>query len=391
MSGMPFFLLQLESKPFVRLTQAYLPLPWNKGLFLNIRLRASHVILTSNAITYFREDKLNDLRAAGWQSFSCRHNDDSLCLHSAELDFFNANFVQEPYVYSDSLTRQYAVGKDICQRNSARQPMNSSRYTVSMCDLVDTRGQFVLLEKTQERMLFFKADSTSLLQYAMLAIVCLYAVATLANHAVLLIKTRKTQDTAQEGGDAKNPLVLFIPTRVRKYMQVSVLHVGLGLYLATAVLLDMPNIATRSEAWLALYLVAYILWDCVFCVAKLCYNFREELKQINVMVVILILCCLRLFHTFQNVFHLLLTVLFSIRTWCKVVLVALINARASQEPMKLLECNISLMYDVVTLYVVLACMNHTTESVFHSQMLHITVLLVGVTAGALIAMLHKCR
>ena len=174
-------------------------------------------------------------------------------------------------------------------------------------------------------------------------------------------------------------------------MQVSVLHVALSLYLATAVLLDMPHIATRSEAWLAWYLVAYILWDCVFCVAKLCYNLREELKQINVMVVLLILCCLRLFHTFQNVFHLLLTVLFSIRTWCKVVLVVLINAKASQEPMKLLECNVSLMYDVVTLYAVLACMNHTTESAFHSQMLHATVLLVGVTAGALIAMLHKCK
>jgi hypothetical protein len=36
-------------------------------------------------------------------------------------------------------------------------------------------------------------------------------------------------------------------------------------------------------------------------------------------------------------------------------------------------------------------MIHTTESAFHSQMQHITVLLLGVTAGALIAMLHKCR
>jgi hypothetical protein len=153
----------------------------------------------------------------------------------------------------------------------------------------------------------------------------------------------------------------------------------------------MPQIATRSEAWLALYLVAYILWDCVFCVAKLYYNLREELKQINVMVVLLILCCLRLFHTFQNVFHLLLAVLFSIRTWCKVVLVVLINSKAPHQPMKVLECNVSLMYDVVTLYLMLACMNHTTESAFHSQMLHITVLLVGVTAGVLIAMLHKCK
>jgi hypothetical protein len=388
---MPFLLLQLDSKPFVQLPQAYLPLPWSTGLFLDIRLRASHVILTSNAISYFRNDVVNDLPAAGWQAFTCTHSDDSLCLHSAELDFFNAKFVQEPYVYSDALQRQYAVGQDICQRNSARQPVNASRYTVSMCDLIDTRGQFVLLEQVDRRMLFFKPDSTSLPAYAMLAIVCLYAVATLANHAILLIKATKAPDKAQKEGDAKGPLSLFIPTRVTKYMQVSVLHVGLSLYLAAAVLLDMPQIATRSEAWLALYLVVYILWDCVFCVAKLCYNLGEELKQINVMVVLLILCCLRLFHTFQNVFHLLLTVLFSIRTWCKVVLVVLINTKTLPEPRKLLECNISLMYDVVTLYAVLACMNHTTESAFHSQMLHITVLLVGVTAGALIAMLHRCR
>ena len=388
---MPFFLLQLDARPFVTLSQASLQLPWNTGLFLDIRLRASHVVLTSNAITYFRNDMLNDLRAAGWQSFSCRHSDDSLCLHSAELDFFSATSAQEPYVYTDALRRQYAVGRDVCQRNSARQPANGSRYTVSMCDLIDTRGQFVLLEHAEQRTMFFKADSTSLLEYVMLAIVCLYAVATLANHAILLIKTTKGEDKAQKEADAKSPLSLFIPTRITKYMQVSVLHVGLSLYLATAVLLDMPQIATRSEAWLALYLVLYMLWDCVFCVAMLCYNFKEKLKQINVMVVLLILCCLRLFHTFQNVFHLLLTVLFSIRTWCKVVLVALINARAAHEPLKVLESNTSLMYDVVTLYALLACVNHTTQSAFHSQMLHATVLLVGVTAGALLAMLHKCR
>ena len=385
---MPSFQLQLDSKPFVRLKQASMPLSWNTGLFLDIRLRASHVIVTSNAITYFRNDALNDLLAAGWHSFTCAHSDDSLCLHSAELDFFNAKLVQEPYVYTGALQQQYAVGKDICRRHSARQAVNSSRYTVSMCDLIDTRGQFVLLEQGEKRVFYFRADATSLLEYAMLAVVCLYAVATLANHAILLIKAN---DKAQKEGEAKSALSKFIPTRVTKYMQISVLHVGLSLYLATAVLLDMPQIATRSEAWLALYLVAYILWDCVFCIWKLYYNLREELKQINVMVVLLILCCLRLFHTFQNVFHLLLTVLFAIRTWCKVVLVVLINSKAPQQPMKVLECNVSLMYDVVTLYAILTCMNHATESAFHSQMLHITVLLVGVTAGALIAMLHKCK
>ena len=71
MSRMPFFLLQLDSKPFLRLSQGSVALPWNTGLFLDMRLRASHVVLTSNAISYFRNDKLNDLHTAGWQSFSC--------------------------------------------------------------------------------------------------------------------------------------------------------------------------------------------------------------------------------------------------------------------------------------------------------------------------------
>jgi len=387
---MPFLMLQVDSRPFLRLKQARLDLQWNTGLLLNIRLRASHVVVTSNAITYFRNDKLNDLQAAGWRSFRCAQNDDSLCLHSTELDFFNAKLVQEPYVYSDALMQQYAVGTDVCQRNSARQAVNSSRYTVSMCDLVDTRGQFVLLEQPEGRTMFFMPDSTSLLQYAMLAFVCLYAVATLANHAVLLIKTTKAPETQKET-DKRIGLSRFIPTMLTKYMKLSVLHVGLSLYLATAVVLDMPQIATQSEARLALYLLVYIVWDCVFCVGKLCYHRKEELKQINVMVVLLMMCSLRLFHTFQNVFHLLLTVMFSVRTWCKVVLVVLINARPLQEPTRVLEHNVSLMYDVVTLYALLACMSHATASAFDSQMLHASVLLVGVTAGAVVALLHKCK
>jgi len=65
---MPFLLLQPDSKPFVLLNGASAPLSWNTGLFLKVRLRASHMLLTSNAVTYFRNDKLNDLRAAGWHA-----------------------------------------------------------------------------------------------------------------------------------------------------------------------------------------------------------------------------------------------------------------------------------------------------------------------------------
>jgi hypothetical protein len=383
---MPLLLLQRDAKPFIVLNQQYGQLPWNTGLFLKVRLGASHTILTSNAVTYFRNDPLNDLVSAGWQPFSCTQTDDSLCRHSPELDMFNARVVQEPYTYSEVLRQEYRLGTEVCSKNTGRQL--GSVYTVSMCDLIDTRAQFVLLESTDKQFMFLKTDSTSITEYALLACVCLYAVATLAKHGILLVKTDDHSETKKQ---PVNPITQFIPQSILKYMRMSILHVALSLYIALAVLLDMPSIATRNESWLAWYLVFYVLWDCVFCISKLSHNLKEELKQINVMVVLLMMCCLRLYHTFQNVFHVLLTGMFAIRTWCKLLLVLLINSNPQEPDSRLLACNLSVIYDVLTLYLLLLCLNHTTESDFHSQMLDSSILVIGIQLGSVIALIHKCK
>ena len=385
---MPSLLLQRDAKPFLLLNQHDYPLPWNSDLFLKVRLHASHTILTSNSITYFRNDVLNDLPSAGWESFACMQTDDSLCWHSPELDMFNARVVQEPYVYSDTLRQKYRFGTEVCSKNNERQLFNGSMYTVSMCDLIDTRAQFVLLESTDKQFIFLKTDSTSIPEYALLACVCLYAVATLAKHGILLIKA---DDSSEAKTKAVNPFTQFIPQSIQKWMRMSILHVILSLYIAIAVLVDMPSIATRNESWLAWYLIFYVLWDCVFCISKLSHNLKEELKQINVMVVLLMLCCLRLYHTFQNVFHVLLTGMFAIRTWCKLLLVLLINSNPLEPESKLLACNLSVIYDVLTLYLILLCVNHTTESDFHSQMLDSSILVIGIHLGSALALIHKCR
>jgi hypothetical protein len=383
---MPSLLLQRDAKPFIVLNQQYAQLPWNTGLFLKIRLGASHTILTSNAITYFRNDPLNDLASAGWQSFSCTQNDDSLCWHSPELDMFNARVVEEPYTYSEVLRQKYRLGTEVCSKNTGRQL--GSVYTVSMCDLIDARAQFVLLESPDKQFMFLKTDSTSIAEYVLLACVCLYAVATLAKHGILLVKADDHSETKTQ---PMNPIAQFIPQSILKYMRMSILHVALSLYIALAVLFDMPSIATRNESWLAWYLVFYVLWDCVFCISKLSHNLKEELKQINVMVVLLMMCCLRLYHTFQNVFHVLLTGMFAIRTWCKLLLVLLINSNPMEPESKLLACNLSVIYDVLTLYLLLLCLNHTTESDFHSQMLDSSILVIGIQLGSVIALIHKCK
>ena len=382
---MPFLLLQRDSKPFLVLNQFSTPLPWDTGMFLKIRLQASHIILTSNAITYVRNAPLRALPSHAWDSFSCMKSEDSLCWHSPELDMFNSKVVQEPYVYSDTLRKQYRFGTDVCSKKSARQVVNGSQYTVSMCDLIDTGAQFVLSEGVDKRLMYVNPDSTSIVEYALLACVCLYAVATLAKHGILLIKAEETT------GTHTYPILQFIPQSMQRYLRMSVLHVVLSLYVAIAVLLDMPSIATRNEYWLAGYLVLYVLWDCVFSISKLTHNLKEELKQINVMVVLLMMCCLRLYHTFQNVFHILLTGMFAIRTSCKLVIVLLINSNINEPESRLLGCNLSVLYDVLTLYLILLCLNHTTESEFHSQVLDSSILAIGVQLGSVLALIHKCR
>jgi C4-dicarboxylate transporter len=110
-----------------------------------------------------------------------------------------------------------------------------------------------------------------------------------------------------------------------------------------------------------------------------------------VMVVLLIMCCLRLYHTFQNAFHVLLVVIFAIRTSCKVLLVMLLNSDPLQSTNKLLSCNVSLFYDVLTLYLLLLCLNFTTESVFDNQLMNSTILLIGLQLGTVVAFIHKCK
>lgn len=385
---MPSALVQSNARPFVLLRDLRSPLSWNEGLFLKIRFRASHVLLSSHSVAHFSRDAVTDLPSRGWTSFTCMQSDDSLCRHSEQLDFFNSRLVQQPYVYGSILRRDYPLGMDVCAKNSGRQIVNSSLYTVSMCDMIDAGMQFVLVEHTDERKIFYKSDSTSIAEYALLALVCFYAVATLAKHGVLLIKSDAMQE---KNANEKSATKTFIVEALSKYISVSLMHIAVIVCVFVLVITNMHRVATRSELYLAWYLIVYILWDAVFCLYRVWSRAQDQLKQINLMVVLLMLCCLRLYHTFQNVFHAVFIVMFSIRTCCKVVLVMTCNADSNESTNKLIMSNMSVMYDVITLYVILLCMNCAIDTVPDIYLHNISVLVVGVTIGSIIALMHRCR
>jgi hypothetical protein len=253
--------------------------------------------------------------------------------------------------------------------------------------MIDAGMQFVLVEHADERKIFYKSDSTSIVEYAVLATVCFYAVATLAKHGVMLIKSDAMQE---KNATQQNAPKMFIVEALSKYISVSLLHIAVIVCVFVLVITNMHLVATQSELYLAWYLVVYILWDAIFCLYRVWSRVRDQLKQINVMVVLLMLCCLRLYHTFQNVFHAVFTVMFSIRTCCKVVLVMTCNAGSNESSNKLIMSNLSVMYDVITLYVILLSMNCAIDTVPDIHLHNISVLLVGVSIGSIIALMHRC-
>lgn len=83
--------------------------------------------------------------------------------------------------------------------------------------------------------------------------------------------------------------------------------------------------------------------------------------------------------------------MFAIRTCCKLLLVLLINANPAEPAQKLLAYNLSVIYDVLTLYLILRCLNHTTETDFHSRLVDSSILLIAMQLGGVVALIHKCR
>lgn len=373
---MPTWLLQAEKVPFVTINTLQGPLEWDVGLFHKARLQHKFLHIANTAIVAHKRGTLRDLTTQGWKSVTCVPSTSALCRHDDTLDFFDMRQSTIPYVHTAELTHTYMA--PVCTSSNFGRVQTSSTltYSVSVCDLVTGHVHFVLETHMGYTTMFFKQDMTDVWQVVLLAVTAIYAVTMLSLHLCELVQNEK-------------PDMTNTYTKYALALTHSVLAVALILTCSS----HHSFMVTEEEVLLSYCLYVFVLADTCFILLRRMTNYRsndDSSKQVNGMVGFLLLVTLRLHSSFQNIFIVVLTMLFGVRMWCKVVQTAYVNMHRNLSTAVL--PNLSVALDVVVFYFLLTiALSEQSDTEFETQVLLSTVIVISFNVGLLLAVVIQIR
>jgi hypothetical protein len=376
---MPMWLVQTDSLPFLTISKAHGPLEWDVGLFYKARMQAASLHLANNAIVASKRGATRDLLqpSYGWKSVTCAPARTALCRHDETLDFFDTNHSTFPYAHTPELSRTYMP--PVCSSSSfGRLQTSSTRtYTVSVCDLVHGHVHFVLLRAKGETRMLFKQDETALWQVMLLAATAIYAVTMLSVHVCELVHPDEPAVTSQRS----------------KYAKLAA-HAGFTVALVTMCATHHSFLVTDEDVLLASWLYVFVCADLLFTALRITtgQKFNDDSShQVNGMIAILILVSLRLSSSFQNVFVVLLTIIFGVRTCSKLVQTSFENMTRTWT-VDAVTRNFSVSFDVVVFYLLLSiAVPEQCDNEFEAHLLLSTVIFSAFNIGLLIAAAVQLR
>jgi len=376
---MPMWLVQTDSLPFVTINGAQGPLEWDVGLFYRARLQSASLHLANNAIIASKRGAARDLRhtSGGWKSVTCAPARTTLCRHDETLDFFDTNHSTMPYVHSQELSRTYMPPVCTTSTFGRLQTSSTRTYTVSVCDLVHGHVHFVLLSEKGQSTMLFKQDETALWQVLLLAATAIYAVTMLSVHVCELVHPDEPAVTSQRS----------------KYAKL-VAHAGFTAALVATCASHHSFLVTEDDVLLASWLYGFVCADLLFTALRIKYGLKfndDNSHQVNGMIAILILVSLRLSSSFQNVFVVVLTIIFGVRTCSKLVQTAFGNMNRGVS-IKAVTRNLSVSFDVVVFYLLLSiAVPEQCDNEFQANLLLCTVIFSAFNIGLLIAAAVQLR
>ena len=153
-------------------------------------------------------------------------------------------------------------------------------------------------------------------------------------------------------------------------------------------------LVTDDDVLLCSVLYAFLLADWVFTVRRSVWRIAandDRSKQVNGMVVMLILVTLRLSSSFQNVFVVLLTMMFGVRTCSKLVQTAYRNLGRAADTQALYR-SLSVGFDVAVFYLLLSiALAEQCETELERNLLLCTVIFTSFNVGLLTAVVLQRR
>lgn len=310
---MATFNVRYSARPFMTLQGLDAALPWDEGSLLTCRMRSNAMQLSATSLQFYSGDTLRALET--WSTFNCTPTARALC---ASADTGVALMGTSPVVVPNDLSGPLAAsqflrafGGSVCNSaDTGRLLGNSDVYTVSMCDLSERMLRFVVRDTEAGMLVYWRAESTPVVENVILALVALYASVNIANNTIYLISASSAQRLPSAG---------VFPVLVLA-----------ALSLALFVVCERHADFYVSSHDYALYvvLVTFLLLEVSLLCAKLAHTSRKVGKlhdrfhfgyNINLSTAVLLLATLRLHSTFATPFFGVLFAVFGIRAACKLL------------------------------------------------------------------------
>lgn len=311
---MAVFNVQYTQRPFLTLQGVDAALPWEEGSLFTYRMKSSAMQLSATSLQYYSGDSLRALDS--WDVFTCSPTVRALCAsQDTGVTLMGTSPVVVPHDLSGPMAASHflrSFNGSVCNAaDTGRSLGRSDVYTVSMCDLSERMLRFVVCDTEAGMLVYWKAESTPVVENVILALIALYASVNIANNTVSLISA-STAQRASPGAGVSYVLVLTAAS--------------FALFVVCQRHADYYVYAHDYSLYVAL--ATYLLLEVSLLCLKLSQTSRKAGKlqdrfhfgyNINISAVMLLLVTLPLHNTLATPFFGVLFAVFGIRTTCKLL------------------------------------------------------------------------
>lgn len=311
---MAVFNVQYTRRPFLTLQGVDAALPWEEGSLFTYRMKSSAMQLSATSLQYYSGDTLRALES--WDVFNCTPTVRALCTsQDTGVALMGTSPVVVPHDLSGPMAASQflrSFGGSVCNaQDTGRLLGQSDVYTVSMCDLSERMLRFVVRDTEAGMLVYWKAESTPVVENVILALIALYASVNIANNTVSLISASTAQRASHGAGVS---YVLVLTAASFALFVVCQRHADYYVY--------------AHDYSLYVTLATYLLLEVSLLCLKLSQTSRKAGKlqdrfhfgyNINISAVMLLLVTLPLHNTLATPFFGVLFAIFGIRTTCKLL------------------------------------------------------------------------
>ena len=202
---MPYMSIRDDSHPFLVFVNNADPFSWNTGFMYSIILESSFLRINSRGIQHSQTPFLS--HEDKWRQAPCTPTPDALCAFvkdSTKMLLFPTTDVDIPDKFSDLDPSNHYFLKDFASTeyspctykySNRAIKVGDDRYEVSLCDVLDSKLDFIL--DLNNNIVHWRQDRTSTLLYFIYSILAIYLISLMTNNIINIL-------TRYRGGKEQN-------------------------------------------------------------------------------------------------------------------------------------------------------------------------------------------